>query len=173
MDIAAKYNHDKESIIQYSISELLNSELSVNLKNNLESFKSKEIEYFLSLFPIQSKGQISEIKKMLNKIKEMLPKNLFEEANEEVNEICADYKWKHSKEGNKILQIEQWIEKVRDYLSTNYPNELIYVGRSFIDPISLIVGGFVKDRIVLDSLIKILENMSPPINIEYRISIQP
>lgn len=85
--------------------------------------------------------------------------------------ICEDYTWIHSKEGEKILQIEQWIKKTRCNLASDYPNAMIYIGRSFINPISLIIGGFVENQNTEELFKKYFNNLRPPINIDYKISL--
>jgi len=127
IDITGKYNQEKESTIQYDVSELLQTELSDCLKGSLMNLENSDVGKFVALFPIQSKVKISAIRNLLNDMKEILPKNLFEETKNEVTEICDDYKWMNSKEGKY------------------FPSEHIYIGRSFIEPVSLIVGGYVKE----------------------------
>lgn len=170
-DITLKYNQEKESTIQYDISELLQTDLSDDIKKHLRKLNSSNIEKLLSLFPIRNKSQISEVKNLLNTIKEILPKELFSDLKDEVKEICEDYTWIHSKEGEKILQIEQWIKKTRCYLASDYPNAMIYIGRSFINPISLIIGGFVENQNTEELFKKYFNNLRPPINIDYKISL--
>ena len=138
-DITLKYNQEKESTIQYDVSELLQTDLRV--------------------------------KNLLNTIKADLPKEIFGELEDEVKEICIDYKWIYSKEGEKILQIEQWIKKARCNLASDFPNAMIYIGRSFINPVSLIIGGFVENQNIEDLLKKYFNNLRPPIKIDYKISL--
>ena len=170
-DITLKYNQEKESTIQYDVSELLRTDLSDDIKKHLRKLNSSNIEKLLSFFPIRNKSQISEVKNLLNTIKEILPKELFSDLKDEVKEICEDYTWIHSKEGEKILQIEQWIKKTRCNLASDYPNAMIYIGRSFINPISLIIGGFVENQNTEDLFKKYFNNLRPPINIDYKISL--
>lgn len=170
MDIKEKFNQEKESTIQYDISELLQTDLSDNLKSQLEKLGNNDVAKFLSLFPIPAKTRISEIKVSLDGIKEILPQYIFEETKDEVREICDDYKWRTSRDGKMILEIEDWIKKARHCLSTDYPSELIYIGRNFIEPISLIIGGYVKDLNTQTMIELYFNNMNPPIAIEYRIS---
>ena len=170
-DITLKYNQEKESTIQYDVSELLRTDLSDDIKKHLRKLNSSNIEKLLSFFPIRNKSQISEVKNLLNTIKEILPKELFSDLKDEVKEICEDYTWIHSKKGEKILQIEQWIKKTRCNLASDYPNAMIYIGRSFINPISLIIGGFVENQNTEDLFKKYFNNLRPPINIDYKISL--
>lgn len=169
MDKQDRFYTEKESTIQYDVSELLQTDLSNCLKGYLMNLDNPDVGRFVSLFPILSKTRISAIKDLLNGMKEILPKNLFEETKNEVKEICDDYKWLNSKEGKLILQIEEWIKKARLCVATDFPSELIYIGRSFIEPVSLIVGGYVKELNTKITIESYLNNMTPPIAIEYRI----
>lgn len=77
---------------------------------------------------------------------------------DEAKEISEDFRWSQSKEGKLILRIESWIEEQRKILDEKWPKELIYIGRSFDEPISLIIGGMVnskiKDEVVLFLILK-------------------
>ena len=104
----------------------------------------------------------------MNSIKDILPENLFEETKSEVREICDDYKWLNSKNGKLILKIEKWIKEARHCIAIDFPSEYIYIGRSLFDPISLIVGGYVKELRTKTMIESCLNNVNPPIAIEYR-----
>lgn len=169
INITEKYNQEKESTIQYDVSKLLQTDLSDYLKESLMNLGNPEVDKFVALFPIQGKVRISVIRDSLNGIKEILPENLFEETKSEVTEICDDYKWRNSKEGKLVLQIEDWIKEARLCVATDFPSEHIYIGRSFIEPVSLIVGGYVKELRTKAMIEECLNNMNPPIAIEYRI----
>ena len=162
-DITLKYNQEKESTIQYDVFELL--------QTDLRKLNCSNIEKLLSLFPIRNKSQISEVKNTLNNIKASLPKEIFRDLKDEVKEICIDYTWIHSKEGEKILQIEQWIKKARCSLTSDFPNAMIYIGRSFINPISLIIGGYVENQSIEEFLKNYFNDLCPPIKIDYKISL--
>lgn len=170
-DITLKYYQEKESTIQYDVYELLQTDLSDYMKKHLRKLNSSNIEKWLSLFPIRNKSQISEVKNTLNNIKASLPQEIFSDLKDEVKEICIDYTWIHSKEGEKILQIEQWIKKARCSLTSDFPNAMIYIGRSFINPVSLIIGGYVENQNIEDLLKKYFNNLRPPIKIDYKISL--
>lgn len=170
-DIKLKYNQEKESTIQYDVLGLLHTDLSEYIKNHLRKSNNSNIEKLLSFFPIRNKSQISEIKKLLNIIKVSLSKEVFSDLKDEVKDICMDYIWIHSKEGEKIIQIEQWIKKARYNLASDFPNAMIYIGRSFINPESIIIGGFVEKQDVKDLLKTYLSNLCPPVKIDYKISL--
>lgn len=168
MDIIEKYNQEKETTIQYDISELLHTDLSDYLKKRLEHLDNNTVTKFVALFPLKAKQKIPEIKVLLKNIRDILPDDLFEATKEEVREICDDYKWLNSKKGKLILQIEKWIKEARHCVVIDFPSEQIYIGRSFINPVSLIVGGYVKEQNI-KTLIEYFNNMNPPITIEYKI----
>lgn len=170
-DITLKFYQEKESTIQYDVLELLQTDLSDDIKKHLRKLNSSNIEKLLSFFPIQNKSQISEVKNLLKTLKVSLPKEIFSELKDEVKDICIDYTWIHSKEGEKILQIEQWIKNARYNLASDFPNAMIYIGRSFINPVSLIIGGFVENQNVKDLLKTHFDNLRPPIKIDYKISL--
>lgn len=88
MIIPEKYNQEKESIIPYDVSKLLQTDLSDYLKGCLMYLGNPEVDKFVALFPIQGKVRISVIRDSLNSIKEILPVDLFEETKSEVTEIC-------------------------------------------------------------------------------------
>ena len=171
IDRTERYNRDKESTIQYDISELLQTDLSDHLKACLMNLDNPIICKFVALFPLQDKSKISTIRNSLNGMKDILPMDLFEETKDEVTEICNDYKWMNSKEGKMILQIEKWINEARHCIASDFSSEHIYIGRSLIEPISLIVGGYVKELSTKAIIESCLNNMNPPIDIEYKMEI--
>ena len=170
-DITLKFYQEKESTIQYDVSELLQTDLSDHIKIHLRKLNGGNIEKLLSFFPLQNKSQISEVKNLLKTLKASLPKEIFSDLKDEVKDICIDYTWIHSKEGEKILQIEQWIKNARYNLASDFPDAMIYIGRSFINPVSLIIGGFVENQNIEESLKMYFHNLRPPIKIDYKISL--
>ena len=52
---------------------------------------------------------------------------LYEELKSAVKEIAEDFEWVRSKDGQIIMDIEDWIEKVRSRLGKEYPDALIYI----------------------------------------------
>lgn len=62
-------------------------------------------------------------------------------------------------------------KKARHCLSIDFPTEFIYIGRSFIEPISLIIGGYVTDSNSKSLIESYFNNINPPIAIEYKIFV--
>ena len=79
---------------------------------------------------------------------------LYDELKFAVKEIAEDFEWVRGKDGQIILEIENWIEKARLRLSKEYPDALIYIGRDWVNPTELIIGGVVDD----DDTQKFFEN---------------
>ena len=79
MDITTRYNHEKETTIQYDITELLHDDLSDYVKHKLERSNEDEVKKFLSLFPLISQVQIKEIRRLQNAIKKCFPVEIYED----------------------------------------------------------------------------------------------
>ena len=69
MDITTRYNQEKETTIQYDITELLHDDLSDYVKHKLERSNEDEVKKFLSLFPLFSLVLIIEIIRLQIEIK--------------------------------------------------------------------------------------------------------
>ena len=150
---------------------MLHDDLSDYVKHKLERSNEDEVKKFLSLFPLISQVQIKEIRRLQNAIKKCFPVEIYEDIKDEVRDIIADYKWKNSKDGKTVLQIEKWIKRARLQLSVDFQEEKIYIGRSFVNPISLVVGGYVKDVGRINIIEKYLADMNPPIAIRFSIKV--
>ena len=85
-NITERYNQEKESTIQYDISELLHTDLSDDLKERLMNLGNPTVGKFIALFPIQDKIKFSAIRDALNDMKDILPKNFFEDTKDEVTQ---------------------------------------------------------------------------------------
>lgn len=97
---------------------------------------------------------------------------LYDELKSAVKEIAEDFEWVCSKDVQIIMKIEDWIENARLRLGKEYPDVLIYIGRSFVNPKELIIGGVVND----DDEQKLFENyfnsQNPPVPIHFKIIVQ-
>lgn len=66
MDIIEKYNQDKETTIQFDISELLHFNFSNYTMQQLKCRNDSNVKKLLSLFPLQPNTKKSEIKKCID-----------------------------------------------------------------------------------------------------------
>ena len=79
---------------------------------------------------------------------------LYDELKSAVKEIAEDFEWVCSKDGQIIMKIEDWIENARLRLGKEYPDVLIYIGRSFVNPKELIIGGVSSMMMMSKSYLK-------------------
>lgn len=132
MNIIEKFNQDKETTIQFSISELLHFGFSDFILNELRKWETPNVNKLLSFFPLQKEHKYSDIKKILKELKNDIPSVLFDDVEDEIRDIWDDYKWANSKDGKEVLKIEEWIKEARRLCADVFPNKYIYIGRTFI-----------------------------------------
>lgn len=77
----------------------------------------------------------------------------------------------NSKDGKVVLKIEEWIKKARLCIHNEFPNAYIYIGRGFVNPISLKICGYVQDENEINKIETYFNNMNPPISILYSIKV--
>lgn len=96
----------------------------------------------------------------------------YDELKSAVKEIAEDFEWVCSKDGQIIMKIEDWIENARLRLGKEYPDVLIYIGRSFVNPKELIIGGVVNDDDEQKLFENYFNNQNPPVPIHFKIIVQ-
>ena len=101
-----------------------------------------------------------------------LLENLFFRGGLSSYEIAEDFEWVRSKDGLIIMEIEDWIENARLRLGKEYPDALIYIGRSFVNSKELIIGGVVNDNDEQKLFENYFNNQNPPVPIHFKIIIQ-
>ena len=97
---------------------------------------------------------------------------LYDELKSAVKEIAEDFEWVCSKDVQIIMKIEDWIENARLRLGKEYPDVLIYIGRSFVNPKELIIGGVVNDDDEQKLFENYFNNRNPPVPIHSKIIVQ-
>lgn len=171
MSIIEKFNQDKETTIQFDISELLHFNFSDYLTRQIESCDTHHAQRLLSIFPLHHGVKYSEIKSRLKDLENVISTDLYDDIKDEIREIWNDYKWVNSKVGKEVLEIEEWIKKARCYASETFPNEYIYIGRTFINPVSIKIGGYVNDTSIMNKIQNCFNEMKPPVAIQYSIKL--
>lgn len=121
---------------------------------------------------VSNKDDAKRLKHFVKNNKSNLPSILYDELKSEVKEIAEDFEWGRSKDGQIILEIENWIEKARLRLREEYPDVLIYIGRSFVNPKELIIGGVVNDDDEQKLFENYFNNQNPPVPIHFKIIVQ-
>ena len=121
---------------------------------------------------VNNKDDIKRLKCFVKNNKSNLPSMLYDELKSEVKEIAEDFEWVRSKDGQIILEIENWIEKARLRLREEYPDTLIYIGRGWVNSMELIIGGVVDDDDTQKFFESYFNNQTPPVPIHFKIIIQ-
>ena len=103
MNIIEKYNQDKETTIQADISEFLHFNFSNYIMQQLKCRKDPNVKKLLSLFPLQPDTRKSEIKKIIDKLENILSYDLLDDIKDEFRDIWDDYKWANSKDGKGTI----------------------------------------------------------------------
>ena len=120
---------------------------------------------FLNFLPVSIIDIVKNNKSNLGPI-------LYDELKSAVKEIAEDFEWVCSKDGQIIMKIEDWIENARLRLGKEYPDVLIYIGRSFVNPKELVIGGVVNDDDEQKLFENYFNNQNPPVPIHFKIIVQ-
>lgn len=167
-----RFKIERENVIQFPIKELLKDSISEWLLSDIQQINVKLWKELKLISKVNNKDDIKRLKHFVKNNKSNLDPMLYEELKSAVKEIAEDFEWVRSKDGQIIMDIEDWIEKVRLRLGKEYPDALIYIGRSFVNPKELIIGGVVND----DDEQKLFENyfnsQNPPVPIHSKIIVQ-
>jgi len=75
-------------------------------------------------------------------------------------------KFRDSKDGKLIIEIENWVQHNRESLPQMKPSK-IFIGRSFIDPKKLIIGGLLNGQKEME-IIEFFREKNPPVEPEYK-----
>jgi len=115
---------------------------------------------------IENKEQLKELKEFLDCNKKFLKDGLYDYCLEEYREIKDDLKFRNTKDGQLIIGIENWILAQREILSQLKPSE-IFIGRSFIDPKKIVIGGLLNGQDE-GTIIGYYEERNPPVKPDYQ-----
>ena len=167
-----RFKIERENVIQFPIKELLKDSISEWLLSDIQQINVKLWKELKLISKVNNKDDIKRLKHFVKNNKSNLGPMLYNELKSAVKEIAEDFEWVCSKDGQIIMKIEDWIENARLRLGKEYPDALIYIGRSFVNPKGLIVGGVVND----DDEQKFFENyfnsQNPPVPIHFKIIVQ-
>lgn len=160
---------EKESTIQYNLKTLLQLDFHDWVRVELCKLSYiPTIKKLLSSVPLKDYKGMRDLKNIVLDSRPFLSDDLYEAINEELKEIVSDFRWAYSKEGKLIISIEEWIESARAKVAVEHPDSLIYIGRSFVFPVSLVIGGYAEPG-RMEDIKTWFENLMPPIPIQYKI----
>lgn len=115
---------------------------------------------------IDNKERLKNLKQFLDNNKKILKNGLYDFCLEEYREIKDDLKFRNSKDGKLIIEIENWVQHNRESLPQMNPSK-IFIGRSFIDPKKLIIGGLLNGQKEME-IIEFFREKNPPVEPEYK-----
>ena len=167
-----RFKIERENVIQFPIKELLKDSISEWLLSDIQQINVKLWKELKLISKVNNKDDIKRLKHFVKNNKSNLGPMLYDELKSAVKEIAEDFEWVCSKDGQIIMKIEDWIENARLRLRKEYPDTLIYIGRGWVNPMELIIGGVVDD----DDTQKFFENyfnsQNPPVPIHFKIIVQ-
>lgn len=166
--IYQSYLKEKENTIQFNLKASLQFDFQPWIRDELQAMDNPIVKNLLSSVPLESNEGIRSLKEIVLAARPFLSDDLYETIKEGMKEVVSDFKWAHSKEGKLIISIEDWIESARAKVAVEHPDSLIYIGRSFVSPVSLVIGGYAEPG-RMEDIKTWFENLMPPIPIQYKI----
>jgi hypothetical protein len=118
---------------------------------------------------VKSKNDIKRLKDLIELNKLIIGTDVYQTCQEELKELADDYNWIHSETGKKVLDNERWITTARETIKDQ---QYIYIGKSWIDPTKIIVGGICSDNEEKQELEVFFKELNPPINLEFRFIVK-
>ncbi len=167
-----KFEIMKSQTIQFSLFDLLHYKFSNYIVEEIYqidiSFQNEQIIKKV----ITSKDDIMEMQMFLEQNRNRFEtNNLYSACIEEFREIKSDFKWLNSKDGKLIIQIEHWVEFIREKLLEHLNDCKIFVGRSLLNPKELIIGGIMRNELEIENIKNFIELESPPVSPIYKFEI--
>ena len=157
-----RFKIEKENTIQYPIKELLKDSINDWILSDIQQINMKLGQELRLISKVNNKDDIKRLKCFVKNNKSNLPSMLYDELKSAVKEI----------DGQIIMKIEDWIENARLRIGKEYPDVLIYIGRSFVNPKELIIGGVVNDDDEQKLFENYFNNQNPPVPIHFKIIVQ-
>jgi hypothetical protein len=167
-----KFDILKSTTIQFSIEELLRNKLDDFLLDEIFAIDNSFKQEAILSKEIRTKEDIKELKSFIAKNKSRLKPDLYDDCMEGLKEIKDDIKWSASIDGKIVLEIERWIAPVREKITSQFNDYNIFVGRSFVEPKVLIVGGLIKNDLELITIKRFIEVENPPVTPIYKFEIE-
>lgn len=113
MDIQTLFENGRSMTIQFELSKLLKNKISRCIIMDIIQINKLLGCQIEKISTVNSKQDISELKKFASAHKKELGAELYYCLLSEIKEISDDYRWINSKEELVILKIEDWIINAR------------------------------------------------------------
>lgn len=159
-----KYERLKSTTIQFSI-EMNKTRFSEVVLDDITKAGIDTSKLKILSEDIDSKERLKELKQFINAHKQVLKRGLHDYCLEEYREIKEDLKFRNSKDGKLIIELESWVQENRESIPELLPAK-VFIGRSFDDPKKLIIGGILNGQ-QESRIIDFFETKRPPVEPEY------
>lgn len=167
-----RFKIERENTIQFPLRKMLKDSISESILSDIQNVNVKLWKELSCISKVSNKDDAKRLKHFVKNNKSNLDPMLYDELKSAVKEIAEDFEWVCSKDGQIIMKIEDWIENARLRLGKEYPDVLIYIGRSFVNPKELIIGGVVNDDDEQKLFENYFNNHNPPVPIHFKIIVQ-
>ena len=167
-----RFKIERENTIQFPLRKMLKDCISEYILSDIKNVNVKLWKELSCISKVSNKDDVKRLKHFVKNNKSNLGSMLYDELKSAVKEIAEDFEWVRSKDGLIIMEIEDWIENARLRLGKEYPDALIYIGRSFVNPKELIIGGVVNDDDEQKLFENYFNNQNPPVPIHFKIIVQ-
>lgn len=104
---------ERENTIQFPIKDLLKDSISEELLSDIQDKSVNLWKKLWSISKVNNKDDIKRLKSFLKDNKDNLGSLLYDDLKSEISEIKDDFNWVRSKDGQIILEIEDWIGNAR------------------------------------------------------------
>lgn len=170
LNYASQFEAEKSCTIQYPLSDLLRLSFNRDILVDIEKIDESIAEQISAFFPCKKQSDVKTVKELIEKHRKLLT-DIYNDCLDELKEISEDVSWINSKHGRKIIDIETKIVQIREYLKNTFPKLLLYIGRSFVNPLLIVVGGFVENETQISTISKTIKSIFGGYSCEYRLKI--
>lgn len=167
-----RFKIERENTIQFPLRKMLKDSISEYILSDIQNVNVKLWKELICISKVSNKDDVKRLKHFVKNNKSNLGSMLYDELKSAVKEIAEDFEWVRSKDGQIIMEIEDWIENARLRLGKEHPDALIFIGRSFVNPKELIIGGVVNDDDEQKLFENYFNNQNPPVPIHFKIIVQ-
>lgn len=157
----------KQQTIQYEI-ELVQERLTDDLVEELIGVLPELKGQIILNAPVTTKAELRALTDFVKEFRQRLPSALREDLRDQLAEIREDLNWALSKEGKAVVQLESWVRSTRAELKDL---ETVFVGRSWKDPLVVIVNGVVPSEDERLDVIARIGSLKPPFAPQYEIEV--
>jgi len=170
LNYVSQFEVEKSCSIQYPLSDLLRLSFNRDILVDIGKIDESIAEQIRAFFPCKKQSDVKAVKILIEKHRNLLT-DIYNDCLDELKEISEDVSWINSKQGRKIIDLENKIAQIREYLKNTFPGLLLYIGRSFVDPLLTVVGGFVENETQISTISKTIKSILGGYSCEYRLKI--